>query len=69
MSLENNPQIELAAPAVESAGDSRMRVLAVDDSPFSRKLLEHALRGQPYELAREGGAIRHGIRCGSFWLI
>ena len=40
----------MAAPAVESAG-GQMRVLAVDDSPFSRKLLEHALRGQPYELA------------------
>src|SRR6266478_8438356 len=39
----------VAVAAVEAVG--RLRVLAVDDSPFSRKLLEHALRGQPYELA------------------
>ena len=50
MSLEDKQGIAVAAPAVESAG-GQMRVLAVDDSPFSRKLLEHALRGQPYELA------------------
>src|SRR5258705_487417 len=30
---------------------TRPPVLSPDDSPFSRKLLEHALRGQPYELA------------------
>src|SRR5882762_5472940 len=50
MSLEDKQAIALAAPAVESTG-GRIRVLVVDDSPFSRKLLEHALRGQPYELA------------------
>jgi two-component system cell cycle response regulator len=50
MSLEDKQEIAVAAPAVESTG-GRIRVLAVDDSPFSRKLLEHALRGQPYELA------------------
>lgn len=43
--------MELTIPSDEDANDSRLRVLAVDDSPFSRKLLEHALRGQPYELA------------------
>ena len=37
-------------PEVVKATD-RLRVLAVDDSPFSRKLLEHALHGQPYEVA------------------
>jgi two-component system, cell cycle response regulator len=50
MSLEDKHEIAVAAPAVEGTG-GRIRVLAVDDSPFSRKLLEHALRGQPYELA------------------
>jgi len=50
MSLEDKQGIAVAAPAVESTG-GRTRILAVDDSPFSRKLLEHALRGQPYELA------------------
>jgi two-component system, cell cycle response regulator len=50
MSLEDKQEIAVAAPAVESTG-GQIRVLAVDDSPFSRKLLEHALRGQPYELA------------------
>jgi len=50
MSLEDKQETAVAAPAVESTG-GRIRVLAVDDSPFSRKLLEHALRGQPYELA------------------
>lgn len=50
MSLEDKQEIAVAAPAVESTS-GRIRVLAVDDSPFSRKLLEHALRGQPYELA------------------
>jgi two-component system cell cycle response regulator len=43
--------VELTIPSDEDANDSRLRVLAVDDSPFSRKLLEHALRGQPYEVA------------------
>ena len=43
--------MELTIPSDEDANDSRLRVLAVDDSPFSRKLLEHALRGQPYEVA------------------
>jgi len=50
MSLEDKQGIAVAAPAVESTG-GRTRILAVDDSPFSRKLLEHALRAQPYELA------------------
>ena len=50
MSLEDKQAIAVVAPTVESTGD-RIRVLVVDDSPFSRKLLEHALRGQPYELA------------------
>jgi two-component system, cell cycle response regulator len=35
-------------PEVPRAG--RMRVLSVDDSAFSRRLLEHALEGEPYEL-------------------
>jgi diguanylate cyclase (GGDEF)-like protein len=43
--------VELTIPSDEDANDSRLRVLAVDDSPFSRKLLEHALWGQPYEVA------------------
>ena len=51
MSLEDKRSVELATPAVEYAGSGRLRVLAVDDSPFSRKLVEHALRGQPYEVA------------------
>jgi len=36
---------------VEGARSSRLRVLVVDDSPFSRKLLERALQGQPYDVA------------------
>ena len=40
-----------ATSADRSEGGIRLRVLAVDDSPFSRKLLEHALAGQPYEVA------------------
>jgi two-component system, cell cycle response regulator len=51
MSSEDRQKVEAAAPAVEGTGAERIRVLVVDDSPFSRKLLEHALRGQPYELA------------------
>jgi two-component system cell cycle response regulator len=55
LSAENRQKTEVAAVAVEGAG--LLRVLAVDDSPFSRKLLEHALRGQPYEVAfaKDGG--------------
>ncbi len=49
--LEDKQRVELATPAFEYAGGGRLRVLAVDDSPFSRKLLEHALEGQPYEVA------------------
>lgn len=51
MSIEDRQRVELTIPSDEDANDSRLRVLAVDDSPFSRKLLEHALRGQPYEVA------------------
>ena len=51
MSFEDRQKVVAAAPAVEETGAERIRVLVVDDSPFSRKLLEHALRGQPYELA------------------
>jgi diguanylate cyclase (GGDEF)-like protein len=51
LSLEGQQSVELATVAVETKRDGRLRVLAVDDSPFSRKLLEHALRGQPYEVA------------------
>ncbi len=51
MSFEDTQNVKVKAPAVERAGAERIRVLAVDDSSFSRKLLEHALRGQPYELA------------------
>src|SRR6267143_1031202 len=51
LSLEDKQRVELATVAVEERRDGRVRVLAVDDSPFSRKLLEHALRGQPYEVA------------------
>src|SRR5260370_20452609 len=51
LSLEENKKMELVTPAVEYAGGGRLRVLAVDDSPLSRKLLEHALQGQPYEVA------------------
>jgi len=50
LSLENNQTVELAAPPMPGVG-SRLRLLAVDDSPFSCRLLEHALRGQPYEVA------------------
>jgi diguanylate cyclase (GGDEF)-like protein len=46
LSLESNQIVELSTPPVEGRG--LLRVLAVDDSPFSRKLLEHALQGQPY---------------------
>ena len=51
MSVEHKQEMEAAASAVTEPGGARIRVLAVDDSPFSRKLLEHALRGQPYEVA------------------
>ena len=48
--LENKHTVDPAAPAMSSARPL-LRLLAVDDSPFSRKLLEHALRDQPYEVA------------------
>jgi diguanylate cyclase (GGDEF)-like protein len=51
MSHEEKQETGVVAPAFDGTGGGRTRVLAVDDSPFSRKLLEHALRGQPYELA------------------
>jgi CheY-like chemotaxis protein len=51
LSLEDKQKVEPATPTAEDASGARLRVLAVDDSPFSRKLLEHALRGQPYEVA------------------
>jgi len=51
LSLEDKQRVEPATVAAEEKPDGRLRVLAVDDSPFSRKLLEHALRGQPYEVA------------------
>jgi two-component system, cell cycle response regulator len=56
LSLDDKPIVELATPAVQDAPCVRLSILAVDDSPFSRKLLEHALRGQPYELtfAKDG---------------
>ena len=43
-------------PAVQDSPNVRLRVLAVDDSPFSRKVLEHALADQPYEVrfAKDG---------------
>lgn len=47
--LKDKQGIEVATLSVEGPG--RLRVLVVDDSPFSRRLLEHALRGHPYELA------------------
>lgn len=43
--------MEAQTSADRGEGGNRLRVLAVDDSPFSRKLLEHALAGQPYEVA------------------
>src|SRR3984893_14674590 len=46
---QGNQKMAVAAATVENVG--QLRVLAVDDSPISRKLLEHALRGQPYEVA------------------
>ena len=42
--------VELATPAMARAGGP-LRVLVVDDSRFSRKLLEHALDGQCYEVS------------------
>ena len=51
LSLEDKQKVELAIRPAEDASGGRLRVLAVDDSPFSRKLLEHALQGQPYEVA------------------
>jgi two-component system cell cycle response regulator len=51
LSLEEKQRVELATPAVAYAGGGLLRILAVDDSPFSRKLLELALHGQPYEVA------------------
>jgi diguanylate cyclase (GGDEF)-like protein len=55
LSVEEKQRVEAATATVEGirADGPRagwLRVLAVDDSPFSRKLLEHALRGQPYEV-------------------
>jgi len=46
----------VATPAIQDARGVRPRVLAVDDSQFSRKLLEHALADQPYEVvfAKDG---------------
>jgi diguanylate cyclase (GGDEF)-like protein len=49
LSYEHKQHLDVT-PEVVKATD-RLRVLAVDDSPFSRKLLEHALHGQPYEVA------------------
>src|SRR6202043_745318 len=56
LSLEAKQSVELATPVVQDARGVRLRVLAVDDSPFSRKLLEHALADQPYEVvfAKDG---------------
>jgi two-component system, cell cycle response regulator len=51
MNLEDKQEMKVAAPVLKSTSGGGIRVLAVDDSPFSRKLLEHALRGQPYELS------------------
>lgn len=51
LSVEDRPSVESATSAVRDERGIRLRVLAVDDSPFSRKLLEHALAGQPYEVA------------------
>ena len=48
---DDDKRMKLAEPSALDARDRRLRVLAVDDSPFSRKLLEHALAGQPYEVA------------------
>jgi diguanylate cyclase (GGDEF)-like protein len=56
LSLEDKQRVELAIRTAEDTTGGRLRVLAVDDSPFSRKLLEHALQGQPYEIvfAKDG---------------
>jgi diguanylate cyclase (GGDEF)-like protein len=56
LSLEDKPIVQLATPVVQGTPGVRLRVLAVDDSPFSRKLLEHALADQPYEVlfAKDG---------------
>jgi two-component system, cell cycle response regulator len=51
LNLEDKPCAQLATLAVQDTRRVRLRVLAVDDSPFSRKLLEHALADQPYEVA------------------
>lgn len=37
-------------PEPVETGERRIRVLSVEDSVFSRKLLEHALEGEPCEL-------------------
>lgn len=50
MSHERDESVEVAADSGEKSAGGRLRVLVVDDSPFSRKLLEHALEGQPYEV-------------------
>jgi DNA-binding response OmpR family regulator len=56
LSLEDKQRVELAIRTAEDTTGGRLRVLAVDDSPFSRKLLEHALADQPYEVvfAKDG---------------
>jgi len=41
----------VAVLTVEGARGGRLSVLVVDDSPFSRKLLERVLQGQPYDVA------------------
>jgi diguanylate cyclase (GGDEF)-like protein len=51
LNLEDKLSVELPIPVIQDARTVRLRVLAVDDSPFSRKLLEHALKSQPFEVA------------------
>lgn len=40
----------LGVPEPAEMGERRIRVLSVEDSVFSRRLLEHALQDEPYEL-------------------
>ena len=56
LSLDDKRSVQVATPAIQDARGVRPRVLAVDDSQFSRKLLEHALADQPYEVvfAKDG---------------